>query len=155
MTDLFKKIKAFLDEHNVVYDVAEHEPTPTSADSAKARGTTLKTGAKALLIKGNEKFVLCIMPADKRLDTKKLKSVLNAKKIRFATIEELKELTGCDKGAMPPFNHFFSFDMIVDPQLFEEEFMDFNAGSLEHSIKMKTADYDRIVKPRKEEIVEA
>ena len=43
--------------------------------------------------------------------------------------------------------------MIVDKKLFEEEYMAFNAGSLEHSIKMKTKDYRDIIKPKEVDII--
>ena len=79
---------------------------------------------------------------------------MNSKNLRFATPEELKEMAGVEKGAVPPFGPLFGVEMIVDTTLFENEFMAFNAGSLETSIKMRTEDYKRIVNPRVEEITE-
>ncbi|HIG93453.1 TPA: YbaK/prolyl-tRNA synthetase associated domain-containing protein [Candidatus Woesearchaeota archaeon] len=150
MIQLFNRIKVFLDEQKVEYIVKTHLPTSTSEDSARERGEPLKIGAKALLVKDNTHFVLVIVPADRRLDTGKLKKILHSQNLRFATAEELKQLTGCEKGAVPPFGHLLGMgvEMIVDEALFGEEYLAFNAGSLEVSIKMKTADYKRIIQPK-------
>jgi Ala-tRNA(Pro) deacylase len=144
---IFEKIKILLEEQNVEYKVIEHKKTPTSEESAKARGEPLKIGAKALLIKVKQGFMITIIPADRMLDTKALKKFIKSKSLRFASPQELKELTGLPKGAVPPFGSLIGLDMVVDKSLFEEDFMAFNAGELTRSIKMKTVDYRRIVSP--------
>ena len=145
---LTPKIINLLNQHNIDYIVKDHAPTPTSDDSARERGESKKIGAKALLFKADDNFILCILPADRQVDSKIIKSILNAKSLRMATLDELKEQTGCEKGAVPPFGSLINIQMIVDTALFEEEFMAFNAGSLTTSIKMKTEDYKKIVNPR-------
>ena len=149
---LFDIIKQLLDEHSIWYLIKHHPPTTTSEDSARERGEPLKIGAKALLVKDDTHFVLLVLPANRKLDTKKVKKILGSRNLRFASPEELKQLTGCEKGAVPPFGNLLGVDMIVDQAQFEEEFMAFNAGSLETSIKMKSAGYRQLVQPRVEEI---
>ncbi|PIZ51654.1 hypothetical protein COY27_02975 [Candidatus Woesearchaeota archaeon CG_4_10_14_0_2_um_filter_33_13] len=141
---LFEVIKAFLNEQEVKYEIVHHKPTPTSEDSARERGESIKIGAKALLMKADQ-FLLVVIPADKRLDSKKLRGILKTKKLRFSTEDELKEITGMEKGALPPFGNLLGLRMIVDKTIFNEEWMAFNAGSLTDSIKMKTEDYKRIL----------
>ncbi len=150
---VFEKIKSLLDENNIDYIVKEHPPTRTSQESALHRGEPLKIGAKALLVKGKDGFVLCVIPADQKLDTKKVKKIIKSKNLRFATIDELDELTGLVPGSVPPFGSILKIKMIVDAKQFEEEWMAFNAGSLEISIKMKTKDYRKIVEPETVDIV--
>ncbi|MBT4446991.1 hypothetical protein HOA92_05630 [archaeon] len=141
---VFEKIVSLLDSHSVQYTVIEHAPTPTSEDSAKARGESIKIGAKALLVKGKKGFVVAVMPANRRLDTKKFRKIIASKSLRFASIEELMELTGLPKGALPPFGTVVGLPLYVDSSLFEEEWMAFNAGDLCKSIKMKTVDFRRV-----------
>ncbi len=150
--ELFNKIKQLLDTNNITYQTYNHPPTKTSEEAASYRETPLRIGAKAILLKEKRGFIIAVIPANRKLDSKKLKKVLQSKKLRFSTEDELKELTGCDKGSLPPFNIFFNLPIIVDITLFEEEEMAFNAGSLENSIKMKTKDYDGLISPRKEDI---
>ena len=152
MTSLLMTIRSFLDQHGISYVIKEHPSVTTSEEAAAARGESLKIGAKALLVKDDTHFVLLVIPADRKLDTKKVKKVLNTRNLRFASPEELKEIAHVEKGAVPPFGNLLGIEMIVDTRLFEEEYMAFNAGSVETSIKMKTEDYRIAVKPREEDI---
>jgi Ala-tRNA(Pro) deacylase len=145
MKDYFLKIVEML--NGVDYLVVEHAPTPTSLDSARERGESLHIGAKALVIKAAE-FMLVVLPANRKVDSTKLKTILHSKKLRFATQEELKDLTGLSPGAVPPFGSLFNLPMLVERHLFDEEWMAFNAGSLTKSIKMKTVDYRKWVNPK-------
>ncbi len=151
MTSLAEKIINFLEQHQITYTQKEHAPTSTSDDSARERGESKKIGAKALLFKIDNYFILTILPATRQVDSKMLKTIYRAQKIRMATLEELQTQTGCEKGAVPPFGLLLSetgIPMIVDQALFDEEYMAFNAGSLTTSIKMKTSDYEKIINPK-------
>lgn len=122
-----------------------HEPTPTSEDSARVRGEDLKTGAKALLLRCEERFALFVLSAARRLDSKKLKKVLNVKNLRFATPEELLELTGLVPGAVPPFGEpVLPFPLYIDESIVELDRVAFNAGSLTTSVIMNREDYQRL-----------
>ncbi|MBS3177077.1 hypothetical protein J4457_07660 [Candidatus Woesearchaeota archaeon] len=149
--DLLQQIKNLLEQHNITFQLKQHLPTITSEDSARERGEPINIGAKALLIKTDDGFHLCVLPADRRMDMEKLKVIFNSKKVRMATGEELTQVTGCTKGAVPPFGNLIGVDMIVDKAQFDEEYMAFNAGSLMHSIKMKTKDYLNCINPKIEE----
>ena len=87
------------------------------------------------------------------MDPKKIKQYfkeqgISAKKSRFASLEELNNLTGLTPGAVPPFGKpIFDFQLFVDPSLTENEEISFNAGSQEHSITMKLKDYISISDP--------
>lgn len=93
------------------------------------------------------------MAANKKMDPKKIKAHFKrvgkrAKKTRFASVEELKNLTGLVPGSVPPFGlPILSFDLYVDPSLLQNEYISFNAGSLEHSVTMKLKDYIEVAKP--------
>ena len=149
--NIFEKITELLAKHIIQYQVKEHLPTRTSEESAWHRGEPLKIGAKAMVMKTDTQFILAVLPADRKIDSARLKQALNTRNLRFATTEELLELTGLVPGAIPPFGSLFNLPMIVDKALLEEEYMAFNAGSLEKSIKMKVKDYVDVVTPRIEE----
>ena len=141
---IFSKIVELLDSHSISYKVIEHEATPTSAESAKARGESIKIGAKSLLLKGKKDFVIAVISANRKLDTKLFRKIIGSKSLRFASPKELFELTSLPKGALPPFGSVVGLATFVDSALFEEEWMAFNAGDLCKSIKMKTVDYQKI-----------
>ena len=148
---VFSKIKDFLDKNNIDYEFKEHEPVRTSEEAAAVRGEDIKIGAKALLLKADDRFVMVVLSAAKRIDSKALKKIFSVKSLRFATSEEVEEKTGCEPGGVPPFAHVFGLDLVVDKSIMQNEFMAFNAGERTKSLKIKTQDYVQLLKPRIEE----
>jgi prolyl-tRNA editing enzyme YbaK/EbsC (Cys-tRNA(Pro) deacylase) len=113
----------------------EHEATRTSEDSARVRGEPLRVGAKALLVKADERFVLLVLSAARKLDSRKLRAALGVRKTRFASADELLELTGLVPGSVPPFGDpVLPFPLYVDRSVLESERVAFNAGSLTRSV---------------------
>lgn len=133
------------------YETFEHESVRTSEEAAKVRhGYTLEQGAKALIVRlktnGQSEFIMLVMPAHLRLDTKKAKQYLHIKDLRFATEEEVEKVTnGVLVGGVPPFGNIFHIKTIVDPKLFLNERIVFNAGDRRFSIGMLSQDYKNIV----------
>jgi prolyl-tRNA editing enzyme YbaK/EbsC (Cys-tRNA(Pro) deacylase) len=138
-------IRTWLGEANVPFVEKHHPPTATSEESAQARGEPLRVGAKALVVKVDDQFRLCVLPADRKLDSQALKRHLGAKKLRFADAAELLALTGLVPGSVPPFGEpILRLALIADPALCDNEKVAFNAGSLTDSIIMAAADYRRL-----------
>lgn len=105
----------------------EHEEVKTSKEAADiSEGYELEQGAKALIIrvkytKSSEEFLMLVIPADKRFDNRKVKDILNAKDIRFVTVEEIEEKkSGVKIGGVSPFGNLFEMKTITDPSLFEK-----------------------------------
>ena len=112
-----KKIKALLDSDNIKYEVLEHEPVYTSEQAASIRGGDLKRGVKALVLKTSEgKFILALVAADKRVDTKKLAKHLNIKSLNLAKPEEVLKVTNCEIGSVHPFGTIHGLPAYLDPR---------------------------------------
>ena len=147
------RILDVLKQNNCWYETFEHESVRTSEEAAKTRpGYTLHQGAKAMIVKmkgAQTRFVMLVLPADLRFDNARLKALLKAKDIQFASEPEVLELTGgVQPGAVPPFGNLFQLDVIADPELFGNEKIVFNAGDRRFSVAMRTEDYKRIVDPQ-------
>ncbi len=138
-----------LQAHPAVREV-EHPPTATSEQSAQARGEPLHAGAKALLLKTDDVFRLFVLPADEKLDSAAVKNELRLKKLRFATQEELLELTGLVPGSVPPFGEpVLPFQLFADSTIgLKEDKLAFNAGSLTRSMIMTATSWKQIAQPR-------
>lgn len=55
---------------------------------------------------------------------------------------------GVQRGALPPFAHFFDLPLYVDKLLLENEKIVFNAGDRRFSVAMKTKDYQELTHPQ-------
>jgi prolyl-tRNA editing enzyme YbaK/EbsC (Cys-tRNA(Pro) deacylase) len=89
-----------------------HPPVRTSIEASNQRQVPLHSGAKAMLVcrKNTDEFTLIVLPAHLSCDNKKIASVLGIpqSKLRMATEEEVRKITGCIPGAVPPFGALFS-----------------------------------------------
>ena len=138
----FEAVTTFLTERGISFRTVHHAPTFTSEESAKARGEDIRIGGKAIVMKVDDGFKLFVVSAGLKIDSKKIKSYFGAKSIRFATKEELFEVTELVPGSVPPFGKpILPFDVFVDTSIRENEKIAFNAGSLTDSIIMSTQDY--------------
>lgn len=144
---VFPRLEQFLQQSGVNFQVSHHEPVFTSEQAAAVRGTSLSSGAKALVVKAEERFVMLVLPADRKLDSRKAQRGLGVKGLRFASKEELMELTDLEPGAVPPFGSLFNLSTYVDPALADNVNINFNAGDRTISIQMSHADFMTVEKP--------
>src|SRR6516162_605512 len=147
MSSVFDRINTWLQQQGVSFTVLRHEPVFTSEQAAAVRGTALASGAKALVVKADERFVLLVVPADRKLDSKKARAGLACKALRFATREEVERLTGLQPGSIPPFGSLFGLPTYCDPALANNPSINFNAGDHSISIQMPYSAYLSIEKP--------
>jgi len=148
------KILELLKADNCWFETFEHQPVRTSEEAAKVRtGYSLEQGAKAIIVRAKRSkqdkfFLMLVLPGDKRFDVSKVKVLLDAKDIRFATEQEVMELTnGVEPGGVPPFGNLFDLRVIVDPSLLIFDKIIFNAGDQRFSIAMLAEDFKKLVKP--------
>ena len=153
-TDVTNRLIALLDEAGAEYRLVEHDPVFTSEEAAEVRGTALEEGAKALVVKADEKYYNLVISAAKRVDNAKLRSILNTRRVRFARPEELHELTGCWPGAVPPFGQLFDLPTLLDESLADKSQASFNAGSHTVSVVMPGDDFRRALEARGEDFAE-
>lgn len=147
-SEILPAIRRLLTDANIVFREVHHEPTRTSEESAKARGEELRIGGKALLMKGDDGFRLFVLPADRKLDSGAIRREFGWKKMRFATPDELNELTGLVPGCVPPFGPpILPFELCLDQAATQNPRIAFNAGSLTDSIILSMSDYLAIAKP--------
>jgi len=137
------RIKKIFEQLQLHQTYREHAAVITSEEAAKTRGDQLKEGIKALLFtNGEDQWVIVDVPADQKVDQKKVAAQLgwSKGKIRMATAEEVMRKTGCEIGAVPPFGHKDQIPIIVDQGVYENQKSAFNIGLRTHSVKIPTAE---------------
>lgn len=146
-SNVFHRLIARLAAAGAVFEVLEHAPVYTSIEAARARGTSLSSGAKALVCKVDDRFVLFVLPADRRLAGRSARKRLRARNLRFATLDEVLHWTGLEPGSIPPFGSLFGLTTYCDQGLAEEPCINFNAGEHARSISLSYAEFERIEQP--------
>jgi Ala-tRNA(Pro) deacylase len=144
-----KKIKEFLDSHQVKYITVTHSPAYTAQQIAQVAHIPAKELAKTVMIKINGKMAMAVLPADHKVDFDLLKHITGADKVELASEQEFRTLfPDCEVGAMPPFGNLYGMKVYVDEALSEDDEIGFNAGSHSEIIKMAYKDFERLVKPK-------
>jgi Ala-tRNA(Pro) deacylase len=145
---MFDRIVRWLEESRVAYRTVHHQPTRTSEESAKARGEDISVGGKAIVMKVDDRFLLFVLSAALKVDARRIREHFGARSIRFATAEELHDLTGLVPGSVPPFGRpILELELFVDESVAKNEKIAFNAGSLTDSVIIATDDYLALAKP--------
>jgi Ala-tRNA(Pro) deacylase len=144
---VFLRVENLLKQLGVNFEVLRHQPVFTSEEAAAVRGVALSTGAKALICRVDAGFVMFVIPADRKLDSKQVRKALGIHGLRFATQEELRELTGVPPGAVPPFGSLFGLPTYCDTHLGENDRINFNAGDNSISVSLRYEDYLRAENP--------
>lgn len=157
LRDTHENLISKLDSAGIPITKSHHEAVRTSEAAAQIRGSSLASGAKAIVMSVKVKntegeksiFVLFVMSATQKLDSKKARKLVpGCKSMSFATPEQVKDLTGCIPGAVPPFGSLWSVQTYMDLTLRAVgEHIDFNAGLRTDSVRMRQEDYEAVEHP--------
>ena len=145
--NVLEEIKKLLDSKGISYKCWTHEPVRTSEEAAKVRGVPLASGAKALVLRSEGKFLMVVIAGDQKMDMKKVKKVINSSSLSLATPEEALHVTHCGIGSIPPFGNLFDIPIYCDNSLLKNPVINFNAGRHDTSIAMSAEDYKTAVQP--------
>jgi Ala-tRNA(Pro) deacylase len=151
MDEVYTKIKSLFEANNIPYKEIQHAPGASAEDYHNAVGCQYEQQAKCLLVRvkaeGGKYYAVVSIPAQKRLDLDQLKNKLNAKEIRMANKDELKEVIGCNFGEVPPLGSIFTIKLILDQELLSEEEVYMNAGKVDVSFVVNPKDIQKLENP--------
>jgi len=157
--DTYTKLIELLDEHKATYRLIDHEAEGRTDTVSEMRGNKPSEAAKCIIVmvkvgKKITKYVLGVVPGDKRINLNAVKTLFDGTYVSFASQDIAEKLAGSVAGTVLPFSFTPDLELIVDPQLLGNEEFYFNAARLDRSMVLKTKDYVAIAQPRKEQIAE-
>ncbi len=143
------EIIRLLKQGEIEFDHRIHEPTPTSEDSARVRGTTLEEGVKAIILRGknSKKNYQFNISSHLKLDMKAVAEAVG-EKCEFENPEVIRERYGLIIGGVPPFGTLMNLDTYFDEKVLTSERATFNCGLQTESIIMKSQDLAAVVQPK-------
>lgn len=145
--DVTQKVFELLDANKISYERYEHEAVFSSEDAARVRKTDISLGAKSLVFEADGKIIFIVVPADKKLNSKKFAKMYKVKNLRMVEKDKLPEKVGLERGAVMPLGSILGITTYFDNGFKREGNVVFNAGRTTISIVMKAEDLVRIEKP--------
>ena len=137
-----------LDENKVRYQVLQHPEAVSAQRIAQAEHVKGRHHAKVVIVKASDAHLMIVLPADHHIDLEKIEKAIG-KPVSLDKEQEFKSLfPDCAIGAMPPFGNLYGLPTYVDRDLAEQDYIVFEAGTHTDAIKMSYGDYEKIVKPK-------
>ena len=147
-----KQLIDCLNDNKVRYEILHHPEAVTAQRIAQAEHVKGRHHAKVVVVKSGEQHCMVVLSADRQVDLKKVGKAIG-KSASLGHEKEFKALfPDCAIGAMPPFGNLYGVPTFVDQSLAEQDYIVFEAGTHTDAIKLSYRDYEKIVKPRVEEL---
>ena len=143
------QVVEYLDTCLAEYGVTEHETAYTAEAIARREHVPDANVAKPVVVKADDEFYMCVLPANRKIDFQSLQFELGAWNICLATESEMEELfPDCQVGTEPPFGIMYGVETLMDTSLTEDSYILFQGGSHETAISMSMDEYRRLAYPR-------
>jgi Ala-tRNA(Pro) deacylase len=144
-----KRLKEFLDSHQVKYVTISHSAAYTAQEVAASAHIPGRELAKAVMVKIDGEIAMAVLPASHKLDMERLKMAAMGQRVELAGEQEFKDaFPGCELGGMPPFGNLYGMNVYVSKTLAEDAEIAFNAGSHTELMKLAYKDFERLVQPK-------
>jgi prolyl-tRNA editing enzyme YbaK/EbsC (Cys-tRNA(Pro) deacylase) len=151
-----ERVSSFLRQMGVEARIEEFETgTPTAVEAAGAAGCKLGQIVKSLVFDCEGRWVVALVPGDRRADPAKIASAAGVAKARIASPEQVERATGFVAGAVAPFPLPAVDRVFVDHGLLAHKRVWVGAGSPSHMAVLSPADLVRLTRAQPMDAVEA
>ena len=143
------RIREFLDASKVPYTAIHHSKAYTAQGIAALTHIPGRELAKTVILRVENELAMAVLPSSRWVDLAAMRKELGIAKVELASEFEFdSRFPDCETGAMPPLGNLYDMPVYVDASLAEDTEIAFNAGSHYEVIRMKYADFARLVQPR-------
>lgn len=141
-------LKSHLESAHIPYSLISHVPTSGSQYSAMVLHVPGKEVAKTIVLHAGKTKLLAVLPASFHINLKKLADIVGSPLELLEERQYNKLFPDCEPGAVPPFGELYHLPVYLDQALAEDSEIIFNAGTHTDAIRMRNADFVRLVKPQ-------
>jgi Ala-tRNA(Pro) deacylase len=141
-------IATYLKDKGVRFEMHDHPPAYTAQEMAAEEHVSGKMIAKAVVVQADGKYALCALPANCKLDMRKVAKALKCKAVRLADESEMAKLfPDVEVGAEPPLGNLWDLPTVVDMHLAADEEIVFQGGTHRNAVRMRYEDYFTLTHP--------
>lgn len=142
-------IRKTLELRGIAFEELHHPEAYTAQEVAQREHVSGHRVAKVVVVLADGRPVELILPASRHVDLDRVRTVLSAQDVRFATEEEMeKYFTDCEIGAIPALRHWKDVDVLMDRSLNVEGHILFQAGTHADAVLLNFRDWYEIVHPQ-------
>ena len=132
---------------DIPYQLYHHRPVLSYEEAELARQEVGFEGTegKVVVCRIDDGFAVYVTMQGQRLDQRALKRLLGARKLRLATVDEVREAFGAEPGCAYPFGFAADIPIVFDRSIFDEEWMLFSAALPTTTIQVAGQDLRSLV----------
>jgi len=143
-----RKLREFLDRHEVKYFVVSHSPAYTAQEIAASAHVPGKELAKTVMVTIDGNLAMAVLPASHHIDFQQLRQLSGEQDVVLAAESEFADIfPDCETGAMPPFGNLYGMAVYVSEELEADDDIAFNAGAHTELLRLSYESYKKLVKP--------
>lgn len=146
-----QQLQEFLNFRQIKYKTIHYSPAHTSQELTLYKHTLGMDLIESVLVEIDEQTIaMILLPASLQVNLGSLQSALDKNKVRLINQEEFENLFPyCEFGTLPPFGELYNLDVFWWQDLAKNQEVAFYAYSYTHLVRMKYADFEKLVNPQK------
>lgn len=149
MDSCLDQLRQQFQAQGVEYEVIGQPRAATTQEASAAAGISGYSFAKPVVLMVDERPRLFVLRAADRVDTQSLRRQLAPSTVRIADEYETHPLfPGCESGGIPAVPLRGEMPVYIDGRLAPHDSIIFEAGSSTEAVRMRMADYQRLVQPQ-------
>ncbi|WP_179957482.1 aminoacyl-tRNA deacylase [Exilibacterium tricleocarpae] len=138
-------VESYLSQSDIPFDVLEHPRSTTSMQTAHAAHVTPAQLAKAVVVRDQDRYMMCVLPASHILVMNWVDTDYKGH-YRLATEDELAKLfPDCEAGAVPPLGQAYGLHVVWDNTLRHADEVYFEGGDHRHLIHIGHDEFMRLM----------
>ena len=147
-----KQLIDCLNQSKAHYEILRHTEAITAQRIAQSEHVKGRHQAKVVMVKSGDQHLMVVVPADHHIDLEKIEKAVG-RPVSLGKENDFKSLfPDTAIGAMPPFGNLYGLPTYVDKHLAEQDHIVFEAGTHTDAIRMSYSDFERIVRPKVEDL---
>lgn len=128
-------------ELGLPHRVVVTRPASSPEESAELQGIPLRSLVRTLVVRrGADDYLFVIVPAGRRFDWPKLRTLLGVKRMTMPDADEARAVTGYERGAITPFGSLQALPVIVDATALEPDRVAIGGGARGVNLHLAPAD---------------
>lgn len=128
-----------LEQRGLRFEVLPHPRADTALDEARALELPADEVVKAIVLDIATGHALALLPADLRLDLRKVEAALGVDEVSLASEDEIAtDFPEFELGALPALPSLLHIPVVIDPKILDHATITFAAGDRRESVRVPT-----------------
>lgn len=143
-------ITQYLESQQVNFRLLHHQrPATTIDDAARQRGIRASQMVKSIVLRDmSNRYAIACAPGDQAVDPKKVRAVLEWRRMTCVSMDDVASLTGYQVGTVVPLLLRTPMIIVFDQQLLSEPEVTISSGSNMAGIALPCDDLIRLCQPK-------